>query len=222
MNRTQATIEQVLIAAENVKLAGELVLPRDHAGIVVFAHGSGSSRLSPRNRHVAEFLQEGNLGTLLLDMLTPEEQAIDERTRHLRFDIDLLTRRLVGTIDWIGTQDLMRQLPIGLFGASTGAAAALAAAAQRADVVAAVVSRGGRPDLAAEALPRVTAPVLLIVGSYDSDVIQLNRQAADRLRCERRLEIVAGASHLFEEPGKLEDVSRLARAWFQTHLMTTA
>jgi dienelactone hydrolase len=186
--------------------------------VVLFAHGSGSSRFSPRNRFVATFLNQGALGTLLLDLLTAEEQEIDERSGALRFDIDLLSRRLIGVVDWVSTHPDMLHLPIGLFGASTGAAAALNAAADRRQRVAAVVSRGGRPDLAMAALPAVRAPTLLIVGGLDGVVIDMNRRAAAQLACEHRLEIVPGATHLFEEPGKLEEVARLARKWFQQHL----
>jgi dienelactone hydrolase len=185
---------------------------------VLFAHGSGSSRFSPRNRFVADFLNEGGLATLLLDLLTAEESEIDERTGALRFDIGLLSGRLIGAVDWLGARPDTRDLRIGIFGASTGAAAALNAAAERPAQVAAVVSRGGRPDLAMAALPRVRAPTLLIVGGLDGPVIGMNRSAAAQLACEHQLEIVPGATHLFEEPGKLEEVARLARDWFQRHL----
>jgi len=209
---------ETIVQAAGVALEGALELPREAGAIVVFAHGSGSSRFSPRNRLVSAFLNQGGLGTLLFDLLTVEESDIDERTGALRFDIDLLGRRLTGVLDWLAQQSGMRGLPIGLFGASTGAAAALIAAAERPDQVAAVVSRGGRPDLAMEALPRVRAPTLLIVGGLDSPVIGMNQQAAAQLTVEHRLEIVHGATHLFEEPGKLEEVARLAREWFQRHL----
>jgi dienelactone hydrolase len=208
----------VTVQSGEVALEGALSIPERAGGVVLFAHGSGSSRFSPRNRFVAAFLNQGGLGTLLLDLLTAEEHAIDERSGALRFDIDLLSRRLIGVVDWARTHPDMRHLPIGLFGASTGAAAALNAAADRRQRVAAVVSRGGRPDLAMAALPAVRAPTLLIVGGLDGVVIDMNRRAAAQLACEHRLEIVPGATHLFEEPGKLEEVARLARKWFQQHL----
>lgn len=210
---------EVTVQAGNVPLEGTLALPEQTSGIVVFAHGSGSSRFSSRNRFVANFLNQGGLGTLLFDLLTAEEQRVDEWTHELRFDIDLLAKRLVGAIDWLETRDDLVTLPVGLFGASTGAAAALRAAVERSDRVAAVVSRGGRPDLAMNVLFRVRAPTLLIVGGDDEPVIGLNEAAAARLKCEHRLEIVPGATHLFEEPGKLERVAELARAWFQRYLV---
>ncbi len=204
-----ALIEQAVRVAE---LDGDLVLPDRPAGIVLFAHGSGSSRHSSRNRFVARELQDAGLATLLLDLLTPEEEVVDERTAELRFDIGLLGRRVVEAIAWTRAVVTPR-LPIGLFGASTGAAAALVAAAERTGDVAAVVSRGGRPDLAGAALPRVLAPTLLIVGGDDRAVLDLNREAQANMRAETRLEIVPGATHLFEEPGALEAVARLAREW---------
>jgi dienelactone hydrolase len=210
-------VDDVVVNVEGVTLAGTLVLPAGARGLVLFAHGSGSSRFSPRNRTVAGFLNAGGLGTLLFDLLTAEESEFDERTGALRFDIELLSRRLVGAIDWTGAQPRTQGLRIGLFGASTGAAAAVNAAAARPQRVAAVVSRGGRPDLAREALPRVQAATLLIVGGLDGPVIGMNEGAAAQLACERRLEIVPGATHLFEEPGKLEAVALLAREWFQRH-----
>jgi dienelactone hydrolase len=197
-----------------VTLEGDLALPDQAAGIVLFAHGSGSGRYSPRNRAVAQALQQDGLGTLLIDLLTEEEEEIDLETRHLRFDIPMLAERLAGAIDWLGDHESTRNLPIGLFGASTGAGAALIAAVNRPDQVRSVVSRGGRPDLAEEALPRVTAPTLLIVGGLDEVVIGLSQLAYHQLKCEKRLEIIPGATHLFEEPGALEQVSTLARAWF--------
>ena len=210
---------QVRVAAGNgITLEGTLALPPEAQGMVLFAHGSGSSRHSPRNRFVAEQLQGGGLGTLLVDLLTVEEEAIDARTRQLRFDIGLLAERLVGAIDWLAQQSASRGLPVGLFGASTGAAAALVAAAARPDAVGAVVSRGGRPDLAGDALPLVRAPALLIVGGRDEQVIELNRQAMARMRAPVKLEIIPGATHLFEEPGALEQVARLARDWFVRYL----
>jgi putative phosphoribosyl transferase len=210
---------QVRVAAGNgITLEGTLALPPQAQGVVLFAHGSGSSRHSPRNRFVAEQLQEGGLGTLLVDLLTPQEEAIDARTRQLRFDIGLLAERLVGAIDWLAQRSATRGLPIGLFGASTGAGAALVAAAARPDAVEAVVSRGGRPDLTGDALPLVRAPTLLIVGGRDEQVIELNRQAMARMRAPVKLEIIPGATHLFEEPGALEQVARLARDWFVRYL----
>jgi putative phosphoribosyl transferase len=185
-------------------------------GVVIFAHGSGSSRHSRRNRHVAEVLQERGMQTLLLDLLTEEEEKVDVVTRHHRFDIDLLTNRVVATIDWMRPGSA-----IGVFGASTGAAAALAAAAERPDRVGAVVSRGGRPDLAGAALPRVKSPTLLVVGGLDLQVLDLNRQAQEQMSAETELEVVPGATHLFEEPGALDAVADLAADWFATHLGDT-
>jgi dienelactone hydrolase len=206
------------ISADGVQLEGDLTVPRDAHGIVVFAHGSGSGRFSPRNRAVANVLVRAGLATLLMDLLTPQEEAVDLRTRHLRFDVGLLGQRVIATIDWLAADPTVGQLPIGCFGASTGAAAALIAAAQRPQRVGAVVSRGGRPDLAGEALRRVTAPTLLIVGGSDVEVLRLNQQALGMLAGEARLEIVPGATHLFEEPGALERVAVLARDWFLRHL----
>jgi putative phosphoribosyl transferase len=205
----------VAIPCDEVSLAGDLVVPADAAGLVAFAHGSGSSRLSPRNRYVAEVLQDGGLATLLFDLLTPDEEAIDARTRYLRFDIALLAERLVGATDWLGVQEGVASLPLGYFGASTGAAAALISAARRPHRVAAVVSRGGRPDLAIPMLADVRAPTLLIVGGLDHEVMRMNREALAHLRGERALEIVEGATHLFEEPGTLDQVAHLARDWFR-------
>ena len=212
-------IMDVTVQAADAALEGALVLPQAAAGVVVFAHGSGSSRFSPRNRYVADVLQQGGLGTLLFDLLTAREHAIDELTREPRFDIDLLTRRLTGAVDWLVSSAHAACLPIGLFGASTGAAAALRVAAGRADRVGAVVSRGGRPDLALDSLPQVRAPTLLIVGGLDEAVIRMNRTAAARLTAQHELQIVQGATHLFEEPGKLEEVACLARDWFQRHFV---
>jgi len=208
----------VSVAAGAVTLDGTLAVPRGAQGMVLFAHGSGSSRHSPRNRFVAEQLRESGLGTLLVDLLTGEEEAIDVRTRALRFDIRLLAERLVGAIDWLGREPAAHGLAVGLFGASTGGGAALVAAAARPDTVGAVVSRGGRPDLAGKALPLVRAPSLFIVGGYDEQVIELNRRAVTQMRIPVTLEIVPGATHLFEEPGTLEQVARLARSWFVEHL----
>jgi len=201
-----------------VSLSGDLSLPADARGLVVFAHGSGSSRHSPRNRAVAEVLQLGRLGTLLLDLLTEHEDRADATTAEFRFDIPLLTDRLVASIDWAQAHPQTSSLPVGLFGASTGAAAALIAAARRSAKIRAVVSRGGRPDLAEDSLDEVTAPTLLIVGGRDDVVIELNKQAFARLKGPKELQIVAGATHLFEEPGALKTVSRLAREWFTGHL----
>jgi pimeloyl-ACP methyl ester carboxylesterase len=186
--------------------------------VVLFAHGSGSSRHSPRNQYIARVLHKSGLGTLLIDLLTADEESIDQYTRHLRFDIELLALRLIGTTDWLRQHPLTHELAIGYFGASTGAGAALLAAADRPDVVRAVVSRGGRPDLAGPALMRVHAPTLLIVGGADAPVIDLNERAMDLLECEKELRIVPGATHLFEEPGALEEVAQLAADWFARHL----
>jgi pimeloyl-ACP methyl ester carboxylesterase len=211
--------KDVTVLAHGVQLEGMLQVPTSPRGLVVFAHGSGSSRFSSRNQFVAGVLNEVGIATLLFDLLTADENRIDERTREFRFDIELLARRLAGTLDWIAQQRAIADLPVGLFGASTGAAGALIAAAERPERVAAVVSRGGRPDLAAEHLPRVAAPTLLIVGGDDSAVLQLNREALAALRCEKRLEIVPHATHLFEEPGALEQVAALAAQWFALHLL---
>jgi dienelactone hydrolase len=211
----------VRLAAGAVALEGNLTLPEGARGIVLFAHGSGSSRHSPRNRYVARLLNEAKLATLLIDLLTPEEEAIDVRTAHWRFDIGLLAARLVAATDWLAQQPDTRDLSIGYFGASTGAAAALVAAAERPDGVGAVVSRGGRPDLAGAALARVRAPTLLIVGGNDRQVIELNRAALAELRCEKKLVIVPGATHLFEEPGALDAAARHAREWFERYLKQT-
>jgi dienelactone hydrolase len=208
----------VSVDSGSVLLDGDLVLPRPAHGLVLFAHGSGSSRLSPRNRHVANVFHEARLATLLVDLLTPGEEAVDERTRALRFDIGFLEQRLVGCIDWLLQRPDASELRIGCFGASTGAAAALVAAAERPTVVQAVVSRGGRPDLAQGRLAEVLAPTLFIVGGNDTAVIPLNEQALGALRCEKRMEIVPGATHLFEERGALDRVAELARDWFVQHL----
>jgi putative phosphoribosyl transferase len=208
----------VVIPADDVRLAGDLTLPDDARGVVVFAHGSGSGRFSPRNRAVAAVLARAGLATLLMDLLTEQEEAVDLRTRQLRFDIGLLGRRVVTTIDWLASEPSTSDLPVGCFGASTGAAAALIAAAERPARVGAVVSRGGRPDLAGDALRRVQAPTLLIVGGNDPEVLRLNEEALAALPGEARLEIVPGAGHLFEEPGALERVAVLARDWFLRHL----
>jgi putative phosphoribosyl transferase len=208
----------VLVPAGGVELEGDLVVPAGARGIVLFAHGSGSGRHSPRNRHVAALLNEAGLATLLVDLLTAGEEEVDLRTREHRFDIGLLGRRLVDATDWLAAAEKTAALPLGLFGASTGAAAALVAAAERPERAAAVVSRGGRPDLAGGALAEVGAPTLLIVGERDPVVLDLNRRAMEGMTAETRLEIVPGATHLFEEPGALDRVARLATDWFGTHL----
>ncbi|MCA0015715.1 dienelactone hydrolase family protein [Mesorhizobium sp. B292B1B] len=208
----------VQVPAGGAMLAGNLSLPREARGLVLFAHGSGSSRHSPRNRYVAGRLNEAELATLLVDLLTTEEERIDQITAELRFDIRLLADRLVQVTDWLHMSNETSALSVGYFGASTGAAAALMAAAERPNRAAAVVSRGGRPDLAAPALPRVRAPTLLVVGGADTQVIALNRSAFAALRCEKELAIVPAATHLFEEPGALEEVADLAIQWFLRQL----
>jgi putative phosphoribosyl transferase len=208
----------VRLSLPGAELEGALTLPEEVRGFVLFAHGSGSSRHSPRNRYVAEVLQAAGLGTLLMDLLTRDEDEIDRFTRQFRFDIGLLAERLTGAIDWLERRPETRELPIGLFGASTGAAAALRAAAARPDRVRAVVSRGGRPDLAGEALERVRAPTLLIVGADDTPVIPLNDAARRRMKAPVEMRLVPGASHLFEEPGTLTAASALARDWFVRQL----
>jgi putative phosphoribosyl transferase len=213
-----ATSFPATIDAAGATLHGDLSVPTNARGLIVFAHGSGSSRHSSRNRAVADVLQRGRFATLLMDLLTEPEEATDVVTAEFRFDILLLGDRVVAALDWATAHRQLASLPIGLFGASTGAAAALIAAADRPRKVGAVVSRGGRPDLADRALPKVSAPTLLIVGGRDDVVIDLNREAFARLAGIKRLEIVAGATHLFEEPGALEQVSRLAVDWFSTHL----
>ena len=208
----------VRLALPGAELGGFLTLPEEARGLVLFAHGSGSSRHSPRNQYVARILQGAGLGTLLTDLLTRDEDAVDQFTRQFRFDIGLLADRLTGAIDWLERQPDTRELPVGLFGASTGAAAALQAAAARPDRVRAVVSRGGRPDLAGEALERVRAPTLLVVGADDTPVIPLNDAALRRMKAPAEMRLVPGASHLFEEPGTLAVASELARDWFLRHL----
>ena len=214
---------QVSVPVDRIHLDGDLVLPPGARGLVLFAHGSGSSRHSPRNRFVARALNEGGLGTLLIDLLTPDEEQIDMLTAELRFDIGLLASRLVWVLEWLYADararlDQRARLKIGLFGSSTGAAAALVAAAQRPALVSAVVSRGGRPDLAADALALVQAPTLLIVGGADTHVLGLNVSALAELRADKRISVVPHATHLFEEPGALEEVARLAREWFRSSL----
>ncbi|WP_020579153.1 dienelactone hydrolase family protein [Actinopolymorpha alba] len=208
--------------AEGVRLLGDLVVPQPAYGVVLFAHGSGSSRHSPRNRAVAKALQDGGFATVLLDLLTAEEEERDYRTAELRFDIGLLSRRLISTADQLREWESTRDLPLGIFGASTGAASALVAAAERPESVRAVVSRGGRPDLAGTALRRVRAPTLLIVGGADHHVLRLNQQAAEQLSAPHELRVVPGATHLFEEPGTLEQVALHAADWCDRYLRQTA
>ena len=208
----------VRLSLPDAELEGSLTLPEEARGLVLFAHGSGSSRHSPRNRYVAEILQAAGLGTLLMDLLTRDEDEVDRFTRQFRFDIGLLGDRLTDAIDWLERQQETRELPIGLFGASTGAAAALHAAAARPDRVRTVVSRSGRPDLAGEALERVQAPTLLIVGADDTPVIPLNDEARRQMKAPVEMQLVPGAGHLFEEPGTLAAASTLARDWFVRQL----
>jgi dienelactone hydrolase len=217
-NESDWTPVEVRIPCGTVTLQGALMIPPGASGIVVFAHGSGSSRHSPRNQFVARIIRESGNGTLLFDLLTPEEEIEDEVTRRLRFDIGLLASRLVEVTRWVVAQPAGRDLGIGYFGSSTGGGAALVAAAEVGQRIDAVVSRGGRPDLAGDALPRVQSPTLLIVGGYDDVVIRLNEEAIAELRCEKELKIVSGATHLFEEPGTLDAVARLAADWFRRHL----
>jgi dienelactone hydrolase len=220
MNKTTTENRYVQILSTGVRLEGMVSIPEEAKGMVLFVHGSGSSRHSPRNQYVAQTLQEGGLATLLFDLLTPEEEQIDQQTRHLRFDIGLLARRTAGALEWLDLQPYAREHKCGLFGSSTGAAAALIAAAEIPEKVDAVVSRGGRPDLAGRSLSSVQAPTLLIVGAYDEVVIDLNQNALAQMQAgtEKKLIIVPGASHLFEEPGTLEYAARLASDWFQRHL----
>lgn len=217
MAAPQARSLEVTVPAEEAQLRGILSLPANCLGVVIFAHGSGSGRLSPRNTAVARTLQGDGLATLLMDLLTVEEESADARTGHLRFDIELLARRVTHATRWVREQPEVRAVPVGYFGASTGAAAALVAAAEDPEV-GAVVSRGGRPDLTMECLADVRAPTLLIVGANDIPVIPLNQQAFAALRCEKDLVLVPGASHLFEEPGTLDAAASLASAWFVRHL----
>ncbi len=208
----------VHVTADGLALEGDLVLPKDAQGIIVFAHGSGSSRHSPRNQYVARMLAEAGFATLLFDLLTTEEEREDMWKGHLRFDVSMLSRRLISATEWVMKNADTRGFPIGYFGASTGAAAALIAASKRPDIVKAVVSRGGRPDLAGAALSRVKAPTLLIVGGNDYSIIGINQDALNQLNVEKRLAVIPGATHLFEEPGALEEVSRLAAEWFLDHI----
>lgn len=224
-NRPAIWEQSVQIPAGEAVLHGELMLPRDARAIVLFAHGSGSSRHSPRNQFVARVIREAGIATLLFDLLTAEEESVDVYTRHLRFDIDLLAERLVSATNWleemgqqITAQTALQPRRVGFFGASTGGGAALVAAARLGEKAGAVVSRGGRPDLAGAALPQVKAPTLLIVGGEDTPVIELNEQAYAELRCPKELQIIPGATHLFEEPGTLEQVAQLAAEWFSQHL----
>jgi dienelactone hydrolase len=220
-NKGDAMIDErsIRIDVGGLSLKGELSTPRTPRGVVLFAHGSGSGRMSPRNRFVARHLNNAGLTTLLLDLLTTEEEHAERETRHLRFDVGLLARRLLTAADWLAAEPTTTELPLGLFGASTGGGAALIAAAERPERVAAVVSRGGRPDLAGEALARVRAPTLLVVGGKDEPVIAMNEWALERLNSAvKQLVIVPGASHLFEEAGALETVARLASEWFSIHL----
>lgn len=209
---------EVELVVPSARLKGFLEVPTPAQGIVLFAHGSGSGRKSPRNQFVARRLREAGMATLLMDLLTPQEEALDLRTAHLRFDIVFLAERLLAATDWVLRREAVRDLPLGYFGASTGAGAALLAAAELGEQVRAVVSRGGRPDLAGAALHRVSAPTLLVVGGRDPEVLELNRVALAALPGEKELRMIPGATHLFEEPGALEEVSRLAAAWFERHL----
>jgi putative phosphoribosyl transferase len=219
-NRSNSAVisPEIMINADNVNLYGELEVPAGAKGVVLFAHGSGSSRHSPRNQYVARILREAGMGTLLFDLLTQDEERDDENTGVFRFDIKLLAKRLLGATLWLENQREARGLKVGYFGSSTGGGAALMAAAALGERITAVVSRGGRPDLAGDALPNVKCPTLLIVGGLDDVVIQLNERAMAKLRCEKALWIVPGASHLFEERGKLEEVARLSAEWFHDHM----
>lgn len=215
-------VRNVKIPAGGVLLEGELRLPPDPLGIVVFAHGSGSSRFSPRNQAVAATIRSAGVGTLLFDLLTKAEESLDAYTRHIHFDIPLLANRLIATIDWVSDDQSTKGFDVGLFGASTGAAAALVAAAKVKNGVRAVVSRGGRPDLAGDFLPLVDCPTLMILGALDDMVIDLNRKAISRMNCEVEMKIIPGATHLFEEPGALDFVARLAAEWFIKYLKPQA
>ncbi|MEO1126740.1 MAG: alpha/beta hydrolase [Cyanobacteria bacterium J06635_15] len=221
MNTIQKQDHNTLISipTDSVRLIGNLAVPASAQGIVLFAHGSGSSRRSPRNCYVAQTLQQAGLATLLFDLLTIEEENIDRQTHHLRFDIGLLAARLLGATDWLLQNPVTRQLKIGYFGASTGSAAALMAAVARPDAVKAIVSRGGRPDLVGSVLTRLKTPTLLIVGGNDAPVIILNQKAYRYIPAEKHLEIIPKATHLFEEPGTLAQVTQLANRWFQKHLV---
>lgn len=219
---TSAVEHPISVPTAGVTLEGDLTIPPHARAVVLFAHGSGSSRFSSRNKHVAQMLRDGGFATLLIDLLTPREEEIDNYTREYRFDIRRLAERLVGAAEWLSRNQATSKLPIAMFGASTGGGAALVAAAEIPDLVKAVVSRGGRPDLAGPALARVQAPTLLIVGGNDEQVIELNREALAQLRAPARIEIVPGATHLFEEPGTLDQVARLARDWIETYAARAA
>jgi putative phosphoribosyl transferase len=210
--------KNVRITSGKATINGNLEIPPGAKSIIVFAHGSGSSRFSPRNNYIAELMNRTDLATLLIDLLTTEEESIDEYTRQYRFDVDMLADRLIASTLWLKTTSITKNLSIGYFGASTGAAAALIAAAKQPQHINAVVSRGGRPDLAGELLTKVQAPTLLIVGGYDTEVLKLNKDALKLIRAEKKLEVVPGATHLFEEPGKLDEAAKLAINWFQKHL----
>ena len=210
--------KEILISINGKSIYGNLEIPPKAEGLVIFAHGSGSSRFSTRNNYVAGILNKNNLGTLLFDLLTAEEEKIDNYTAEYRFNIELLAKRLIDVTDWLIKEPPLKNLKLGYFGASTGAAAALAAAAKRPDIIYAVVSRGGRPDLAMESLHGVKAPTLLIVGGEDFEVIELNRTAYENISAKKKLEIIPGATHLFEEPGALEEVSRISAEWFIKYL----
>jgi dienelactone hydrolase len=209
---------EITITADDVDLYGELEIPSHAQGVVLFAHGSGSSRHSPRNQYVASVLREAGIGTLLFDLLTREEEEADRYSGEFRFDVQLLAKRLIGATFWLENQPQVRGLKIGYFGSSTGGAAALMAASTQGDRITTVVSRGGRPDLAGDSLPNVKCPTLLIVGGLDEIVIQLNEQALEQLQCEKELRIVPGATHLFEEHGKLEEVAHISANWFREHM----
>jgi len=209
--------KEVLIEDNAVTLVGDLVIPSRSQALIVFAHGSGSSRHSSRNRYVADRLNRSGFATMLLDLLTPEEEREERYTMHFRFDIDMLSTRLCAAVDWLSADSATESLMIGLFGASTGSAAALSCAAKRRSKISSIVSRGGRPDLALEALPYVLCPTLFLVGGFDPQVMSLNEKALHSMTCHREIEIIPGASHLFEEPGKLEQVATLATWWFARH-----
>ncbi|MEX0744058.1 MAG: alpha/beta family hydrolase [Phycisphaeraceae bacterium] len=219
MSEPRTGAREVRVPVGKLMLPGLLTVPEGALGLVAFAHGGGSGRHSSRNRPVAGVLHEAGLATLLFDLLSDAEHRTDERTRHLRFDIHLLAERLTMAVDWLRAQDATREMHVGLFGASTGAAAALITAARRPGTIDAVVSRGGRTDLAGNAITQVRAPTLLIVGDRDEPIIEANRQSAEQLRVEHRVHVVPGASHLFEEPGALDDVARVAQVWFRQHLV---
>ncbi len=210
--------KSVSIALDGKQLSGDLVLPENVHGLVLFAHGSGSSHKSPRNKHVADYLHKAGLGTLLFDLMTDEEERLDQATGHLRFDIGFLASRLVAATDWAINHPDLNEFRIGYFGASTGAAAALTASVERPGTIRAIVSRGGRPDMAGEFLDSIEAPTLLIVGGYDPAVIQLNREAGERLKTSKKMIVIPEASHLFEEPGKLDEVAMAAADWFRRYL----